>query len=115
MNCVDNASPATGRAPVNSLRILQIRVHAGAVVDEPGTKMCSRSACVALVFGQLPRGDQRRHLDAESHERAAMLDKVARVRHAVALKVRPIRIFRIGPPVISFREEVVQSTRAAWT
>ena len=39
--------------------------------------------------------------------------KFAGVRHPVALEVRPVRVLRIGPPVVAFGEEVVRAARAA--
>ena len=44
-----------------------------------------------------------------------MRDEVVGVGHAIALDVRAVRIFRIRPPVICFRKEVVQPTGAPWT
>jgi hypothetical protein len=43
-----------------------------------------------------------------------VLDEVAGVRHAVALDVGAVRVLRVGPPVIAFREKIVHATGTSW-
>src|SRR5215471_10530043 len=42
-----------------------------------------------------------------------MRDEIVGVRHAILLNVRAVRIFRVGPPIIAFGEEVVSAASAA--
>src|SRR4029450_2396971 len=42
-----------------------------------------------------------------------MLDKILGVRHAVALDEWSVRVFRIRPPVITFRKEIMEPAGAA--
>src|ERR1035438_10868468 len=43
------------------------------------------------------------------------LHEVIRIGHAVALDVPPLRIRRVGPPVIAFAKEIVLAPRAPRT
>jgi len=57
---------------------------------------------VSFVFVIIQAAGECRHLDAEPHEGAAVLDEIVRICHAVALNVRAARVLRVRPPVIAF-------------
>lgn len=115
MDRVDDADSPPRNAALYCLSILKIWIHPGALVNEPEAQMLRGVLRVALFFRELPRGNERRNLHAQSHEISAMVGKVIRVRHAVALSVRTVRVVRVRPPVIALREEVVRAPGAAGT
>ena len=115
MDGVDDSGAAASHAPMNRLSELQVRIHARSFVEKPRAQMRRRVLRVALVLRQLPGGDERRHLHAQSHQVPPMIDKIVRVRHSVTLNVWPIWIFRVWPPVIRLGKEVMQSPSTART
>src|ERR1700751_3576375 len=62
-----------------------------------------------------PGSSQRRNLNTQPDEHVTVSSEILRIRHAVALCVRPVWIRRIRPPVISFGEVVMLSAGAAGT
>src|SRR5215510_5131097 len=107
MNCVDDAYAPTGSNSVNSLRVLQIRIHARRRFKKPGPQMESRMFRIAFVVGDQISSSERRHLHTQTHQGAAMLDEILGIRHSIALNVWSIWILRIRPPVITLREKVM--------
>src|SRR5882724_5977570 len=114
MNRVDNAGSSTGEPTVNSLRILQVGIHSRGGVNKPRTKMSCCQLCVTRILSELPCCDKRRNLHTEAHQVASMISKVIGIRHAIALDIRRNRVLRIGPPVVTFGKEIVQTARTAW-
>ena len=76
-----------------------------------------RAACVRVAPfpGQHPRCGQRRHVNAQPHQGLPVRNEVLRVGHAVPLNVRPFRISRVRPPVISLRKKIMPAAGAART
>ena len=104
--------PRPVKRPRDRLRIEEIRVHARLLVDEPGTQMAGGVCRVAAIAGQRPRGRQRRDVQAQTDERVPVRHEVVGVRHPVFLDVGTCRGWRVRPPVVAFREVVVQAASA---
>src|ERR1700682_4077499 len=115
MNRVDDADAASGKAPVDCLRVLQVRIHPRGSIQKPRAQMTRSLFCVARILGNSPRCGQGRHLHAQTHQRAAMLVEVVRVRHAITLDIWPAWILWIRPPVITLGKKVVPAAGAART
>src|SRR5690242_4848836 len=75
--------------------------------------MRCRMRCVAFVPGQYPRRGQRGHLQAQPDQCAPVRVEIVRIGHAVAPDVRPRRVLRIRPPVITFGEIIMFAACAA--
>ena len=99
---VDDADAAPRDAAMNRLRVQQMRIHARGRIDKPCAQMPRRVIGIAALAGDLPRRGERRHVQAEPHHGAAVLDEVVGIGHPVALDVRASGIRGIGPPVIGF-------------
>jgi hypothetical protein len=112
MNRVDDTCASSGEAAVNRLRVFEIRIHARRIVDEPGSEVQRGAVGIALVVRDLPRRAERGHFDTQTHQGLAMLDEIIGIGHPIALDVGAAGIFRVGPPVVAFREKVVQPARA---
>ena len=110
---VDNPGAAPREAPVDGLGVLQIGIHAGGRVHEPGAQMQRRVVGVLALAGNLVGGRQRRHDEAQADHGAAVLDEIVGVAHAVALDVRPAGILGVGPPIVAFGKEIVRPSGAA--
>ena len=108
---VDDPDAPPGEAPLDGLRVLQVRVHARGLVHKPGAQVRGGMLGVLAIFGDLVRRGQRGHRQAEADHGAPVLHEVIRIGHAVALYVGPLRIRRVGPPVIAFAEEIVLARR----
>src|SRR6266478_768950 len=115
MNRVDDPDPASGKAPMDCLRVLQVRIHPCRWIQKPGSQMTCGMFRITLVTGYLPCRYECRHLHTQAHQRAAMFIEVVGVRHAIALNIRAVGILRIGPPVITLGEKVVRAAGAAGT
>ena len=115
MNGVDDAGSAPRAASVNCLRKLKIGIHQRCRIDEPCAQMLSSFAGIARIAGQDASRGERRHLHTEPDECVSVPGEVLRVRHAVALDVGAIRVFRIWPPVVSFGKIIVFAASAPRT
>src|SRR5262245_32133391 len=107
MNCVDDAYATAGSNSVNSLRVLQVRIHACRGFKKPGPQMKTSMFRIAFVVGDQISSSERGHLQTQTHQGATMLDEILGIRHSVALNVWAIWILRIRPPVITLREKVM--------
>ena len=109
---IDNPKRASRRDPMNSLGVLKVRVHPRIRSNEPGAQVIRRTAAVPAISRQPPRRRQRRHLQRERDHRLAVIVEVIRVTLPVTVHVRPVRIRRIRPEVVSLRKEVVHTPGA---
>src|SRR6266550_3909864 len=114
MDRIDDADPASGETAMNSLRILQIRIHSCRAIHKPGAQMIGGVLCIAAVVRYLPRRRQGRHLHAQTHQCTAMIVEIVGVRHSVTLDVWTTRILWVRPPVVAFRKEIVSAAGASF-
>ena len=75
--------------------------------------MLASVASVRFISGELPCSGERGHLDGERDHRLAVVIKVGGIALTVAVDVRAVWIFGIGPEVVGLREVVVQTAKAA--
>ena len=110
---IDDADAPPGDAPLDRLRVAQVRVHERGFVGEPRAEVPRRMLRVRTFLRQQPRRGQRRDVNAQSHQRLAVRNEVLRVRQAVTLNVWAFRIGGIRPPVITFGKEIMPAAGAA--
>src|SRR5580704_11126506 len=113
MQRVDDAYAAAFVEAEDGLCVLEIGVHAGGGIDEPGAEMLCGVGGVFALTGELPCCGQRGNLNAEADEGFAMGVEVGRIGEAIALDVRAAGVGGVGPPVVAFGEVVVRTTGAA--
>ncbi len=110
---VDHALRAPGSDAVDGLGVTEVRGHARLGIHEPRAQVAAGVHGVAPITGETPGRGQRRHLHAQPHQGAAVLDEVVGVRHPVPLDIGPVGVLGIGPPVVALGEELVGAAGAA--
>ena len=110
---IDDAGSPPRETPLDGLRVFEVGIHAGFPVDEPCAQVPGGMVRVPALARELVSGRQRGHDEAQPDHGAAVLDKIIRIAHAVALDVRAAGVLWIGPPVVAFGEEIVPAAGAA--
>jgi hypothetical protein len=110
---VNDTDAAAGKSPVDGLSVLQVRIHAGGIVDKPGTEVARRVVGVFVGAGDFVSGGERGHDQAEADHGAAMLHEIIGIGHAVALDVGAVGVGGVGPPVVALGKKVVGAAGAA--
>ena len=99
-------------ASLDGLPIKQARIHPGLLINKPGLQVSDGLLRILVITRNQVGGNQGPHDVTEAHHGMAVGRKVFRIRFAVAADVRTIRILPIGPPIITFRIEVVTAAFA---
>src|SRR4051812_38963294 len=100
---VDDPDSAPGEAALDGLRKFEARVHPRCRVNEPGVQMLYSPGREFFLVGDLVRARKVPEVTRESQEELPVSDKIVGVRQSIALNVRPSRVFRVGPPIVTFR------------
>ena len=96
---VDDAGAAAVVDAGDGLGVVQVGVHAGLGIDEPGMDDARGALGVARVVQEKGRGAEREHGVAHGIERVLVGHEAAGVDLAVAAHIRAVGILGIGPPV----------------
>ncbi|MNQ98391.1 hypothetical protein D3C85_1140780 [compost metagenome] len=51
---------------------------------------------------------------AKANHGLTVFHKIIGIGHSIAVNVWPIRVFWVGPEIISFREKIVLTARTSW-
>jgi len=109
MDGVDDAHATAGHPAFDSLAVQQARVHTRAFVEKPRLQMQNCPVRVYFFAGHRVGGGQRRYPSAQVAHGQPVLGEVARICLAVLTDVRTVGVIGVGPPVIAFGIEVVDT------
>src|SRR5258708_21183755 len=113
VDSVDDPGPASGDPAVDRVRVAEVGTRARGFLEVPRAEVTGGVGRVARVSRQLPGRGQGRDLNAQRHERPAVINEILRVGEAVALNVRTVGMLGVRPPIVSLGEEVVDSAGAS--
>jgi len=110
---VDDPDAPAAHPALDGLGVEEAGVHPRGRIQKPGFQVQQGVRGIGLFARELPCRHQGRHLHAQPPEGLPVGIEVVRVALPVPADVGPFRVFRIGPPVIALRIEVVDAALAA--
>ena len=113
MNRINQSDRATGKPSFNCLSKTHIGIHPASRCNKPGFEMffCCMNVLV-IARKKISRGECSNNIRQPKNS-FAMRHKISRIRLPITLNIGSFSIFRIWPPIITFRIKIIDTPGAS--